>query len=100
MFHDIRLHLVHPVPLRDLPGAGDVTHDDGVVLVQSGLVQYTPTRRHINRSKIVWLKDTETPVEVRLLLFQTIYPLSPLTMLMYLSEDEAHVTAVSFTASL
>ena len=77
---DIRLHRVHPVPLRDLLGAGDVAHDDGVVLVQSRLIQHTPTRRYINRSKIVWLQDTKTPVKVRLLLFQTIYLLAPVKM--------------------
>ena len=80
MFHDVHLHLVHPVPLRDLPGGGDVTHDDGVVLVQPGLIQHTPPCRNINRSKVVRLKDTETPVKVRLLLFQTIYLLAPVTM--------------------
>ena len=101
MIHPARLHLVHPVPLPDLLGGGDVAHDDGVVLVQSGLIQHTPTCRHINRSKIVRFQDAKTPVEVRFLLSNNIACFKSLKMLLlYLSEDKAHITAVSLTASL
>ena len=67
MSHDTRLHLIHPVPLPDLLRAGDVTHDDGVILVQLWNVQHTLATRHVHGPKIVRLQDSKTPVEVRLL---------------------------------
>ena len=40
---------------------GDVTHDDGVVLVQPGLVQHAAPRGHVDGAVVVGLQDAETP---------------------------------------
>ena len=40
---------------------GYVTHDDGIVLVQPGLVQHAAPRGHVDGAVVVGLQDAETP---------------------------------------
>ena len=60
-----------------------MTHDDGIVLIQSGLVEHRPARGHINGPIVVRLQHSKTPMEVRLL-----------------SEDGPNITTVTLTSAL
>ena len=50
----------HKIPPYLLRG-GDVSHDDGIVLVQPGLVQHAAPRGHVDGAVVVRLQHAETP---------------------------------------
>ena len=55
-----------------------MTHDDGIVLVQPGLVQHAAPRGHVDGAVVVRLQDAETPaVEIFLAANQKISELLP-----------------------
>ena len=76
---------------------GDVTHDDGVVLVQPGLVQHAAPRGHVDGAVVVRLQDAETPaVEIFLVVNQKISDLLPVEVGL-LPEHGPHVATVALT---